>query len=241
MNKKVVKQQQKQQLKQQQEKQQFSYPSTFDMEGIRLARKDNALRFLDETLPAMITRLRNLNRRSKAAADEGLCADWKGSKATFGPSTAAKKRTFPGRLNEPANSAKDLLQQHSELVGETNQRVIKKKMRSNSKLLLKLTDDAEYLWKTHQIIHHENTQDEEDSQRKSIEEARLILAHPVFKDIMPEEEPMEREEEDEMEEEEMEEEMEEEEEEEEEEDEDTPIANTLDLINLVAAEMRKVI
>src|SRR6218665_1540721 len=116
MNKKVVKQQQKQQLKQQQEKQQFSYPSTFDMEGIRLARKDNALRFLDETLPAMITRLRNLHRRSKAAADERLCADWKGPTATVGPSTAAKKRALPGQLNKLVNSATDLLQQHSKLL-----------------------------------------------------------------------------------------------------------------------------
>src|SRR6218665_2301581 len=155
------KQQQHLQQQQQQQQQQFAYPSTFDMEGIRLARKDNALRFLNEAVPATIPRLRNPHRRSKAAADERLCADWKGRTATVGPSTAAKKRTFPGQLDKLVNSAKDLLQQHaelfwelqklseplgdlqqksdSELVVEKRQQVIEKKMTSNSKLLLKLT------------------------------------------------------------------------------------------------------
>src|SRR6218665_1035369 len=176
------------------------------MEGIRLARKDNALRFLDEIFRRWPpTYVRNLHRRSKAAADERLCADWKGPTATVGPSIAAKKRALPGQLNKLVNSATDLLQQHSKMLQEVQklekplerkiERVIEKTMTSNSKLMLKMTDDAEDLWKTHQIIHHANRQDEEDSQRKSLEEARLIYLLTIFKELRPKEEPMQEEEE----------------------------------------------
>lgn len=212
---------------------QLPAPSTFDMEEIRRTRRENALRILDEVLPAMVVRLRDLHRRSKTAADERRGGDYSatdhpGSTLVDGPWTSAKKRSLTRQLERLVSAAKGLLQQHNELLREGNERKFERKKMSNAKLLQKLTSEAENLTKTHLMIHEANRPDEEDSQREYLEEARLILNHPIFGLLQPEVD-------------------EEEEEEEGQRDDDAPtdalapLSDTTELIELVTAELRKMV
>lgn len=167
-------------------------PSAFSMEKICQGRRENALRILDEELPAMVVRLRELHRRSKAAADErrSYINDQQASTLADGPWTSAKKRTLPDQLKRLVNAATGLLHQHNELLKEGNEKSFEKKKKSNYKQLQKLISDAANLAKTHLQVQHMNEQDEVDNQKRCLDEARLVLNHPLFDALRPDEEPM---------------------------------------------------